>query len=174
MTVSHTSTSYHIWEYQHTDADSISTPSDIKRFLVANSYTDGSGNNQMQDMVRFEATVSIGEGNEATYDLAGGVLDVFGNTITFATVKKILLINNSTTSGEDIRLGGPVAGTTGNLITSIFGDVTGGATAKAGGVINIEAPLTGYAVTGGSADVLVVSNEGTGDITYQLLIGGTR
>jgi len=174
MTISHSSVSQHIWDYRHIDSDSISSPVDKKRFIYTNTYADGSGNNQMQDMVRYEATVGVGEGTEDTYDLAGGVLDAFGNTITFATIKKILLINNSTTSGEDIRLGGPIAGTTGNLITSIFGDVTGGVTVKAGGSVSIEAPLIGYAVTGGSADVLVVSNEGTGSITYQLLIGGTR
>ena len=174
MAVSHESKSYHTWDYQHSDGDNISTPIDNKRYVVPFSYTDGSGDNQMQDMIRVEATVSIGEGNEVTYDLAGGVTDAFGNTITFATIKKIMIYNKATSSGEDLRIGGPTTGTTGALITDLFGDITGGINLRAGGVFSLETPLTGWTVTGGSADVLVISNEGTADITYELLIGGTR
>jgi len=174
MTVSHTSKTTTIWDYTHTDTDNISDPTDKKLYIISNSYADGSGNNQMQDMFRIEVTISPGGDNEDSYDLAGGVVDAFGNTLTFATIKKLILLNTATVSGDDLRLGGLVSGTTGSLITDLFGAVDGGVTVKAGGSVNIEAPLTGYTVTGGSADILAISNDGVNDVTYQLLIGGTR
>lgn len=175
MTVEHTSKILTIWDFNHKDTDDISTPSDTKRFIISQDIADGSGDDQMQDMFRVQASVSPGEGNEDTYDLAGGVTDAFGNTLEFATVKRILIYNTATTAGEDLTVGGPTGGTTGALITDVFdGDNDSRVKIRAGGVLDLWTRLTGYTVTGGSADVLVIKNIGVAAITYQLLIGGTR
>src|SRR5690606_13677778 len=129
--------------------------------------------NEAQDQYRIQATVSTRE--EDAYDLAGGVSDVFGNTLTFATIKQILVYNRSTTDGDDLIVGGNGSPTTGALITDLFpGGTDAGIKVLAGGFFVIAAPYTGYAVTGGSADILRIYNDGVGAITYDLIVKGTR
>jgi len=175
MTVAFSGTFRIIDEWVHTDSNNVSTPADRANYRFFQPYTDGSGDDQMQDQYVNQATVSIGEGNEDQYDLAGGLVDVFGNTLTFATIKKLIIINTSTTAGEDLTIGGPSGGTTGALITDLFdGDSDSRLKIKAGYGFALGGGEAGYTVTGGSADVLVVTNAGTGDITYDIIIAGTR
>jgi len=175
MTVSHESVLNLLWQYKHSDGDNLSTPSDNGVFQFQQKFADGSGNNQMQDMYRVQGSVSPGEGNEDTYDLAGGIVDEFGNTITLATLKLLVVVNNATTNGEDITIGGPSGGTTGSLITDLFdGDNDSRIKVKADGFEIIGTRRTGYTVTGGSDDILVITNGGTAAISYDLYVAGTR
>lgn len=176
MTVSFSGTFRIIDEWVHSDSNSVSTPKDTTNYRFFQPFTDGSGDDQMQDQYVAQATVSAGvDVKEDSYDLAGGLIDVFGNTLTFATMKKLIIINRSTTAGEDLTIGGPSAGTTGALVTDLFdGDSDSRLKIKAGYGFALGGGEAGYTVTGGSADVLVVTNAGTGDITYDIIIAGTR
>lgn len=174
MTITHSSKFRLIDHYDHQDSNSVDVAKQNLAYEFSVDFADGSGSNQMQDMYTAQRTVSIGEGNEDTLDLAGGLVDRFGNTLTFATIKKLIIVNKATAAGEDLRVGGSGAATTGNLITALFGDAVGGINIKATFGFSLVGGGTGYTITGGSADVLVISNEGTGDITYDIIIGGTR
>lgn len=175
MTVAYSGQFQIIDKWTHTDNNNISVPTDQQRYIFTKTFTDGSGDDQNQDQFHGQRTVSPGEGNDDLLDLAGVLTDAFGNTLTFATIKKIILINNATTAGEDLRLGGPSAGTTGSLISDLFdGDTGAGLKIRAGYGFALCGGLAGYTVTGGSADILVVTNRGTGNITYDIIIAGTR
>jgi hypothetical protein len=59
-------------------------------------------------------------------------------------------------------------------MTDLFdGDGDSRVKVKAGGAIHLIAPLTGYTVTGGSADIIIIENIGSGSITYDLIVKGT-
>ncbi len=90
-----------------------------------------------------------------------------------AQVKQITIVNRATMAGRDLVLGAGGHPTGGALASSLFdGDVGGGLRIKAGGGFTIWAPLMGYAVTGGSADILRVYNAGTVAIEYDLIVKG--
>ena len=134
------------------------------------TLTDGSGSSQASKLFigrRSIANVSTTD----DIDLAGGVTDVFGNTLTFTAIKAILIYNRATTDGEELRVGGAAS----NPITSLF---AGSATAKdlipASGCWLRTAPLTGFVVTAGSADVLRVQHTGGAatTITYDIIVIG--
>jgi hypothetical protein len=174
MAVTHSSTLRIDDAWDNTDnANGVSTTRDKLNHTQKYEFADGSGDNQAQEQYHVSASVSPGGDNVVTYDLAGGVLDVFGNTLTLATVKQIRLINKATTNGEDITFGGET-GTTGNLFDDFFdGDADSRIKIKAGGEVCVVAPLTGYTITGGTADIIVIENIGTAAITFELVIKGT-
>jgi len=99
-------------------------------------------------------------------DLAGGLTDAFGSTLTFTTVKLLMIKNTSTTSGENLTLSGnfleldPFSGTSPTL------DI------DPGGVLFLSSPIDGYTVTGSTADILTI-NSGSDTITYEIVIVGT-
>lgn len=105
-------------------------------------------------------------------DLAGGLTNVFGETITLATIRLILIHNRSITAGDDLDIGGAAA----NPLTSIHdGSGTAKFTVRASGICVLSAPLDGYAVTGGSADTLRVTHAGASEaITYDIVIVGVE
>ncbi len=160
-------------KWRNTNANGISTPVDAGDYSKTIALADGDGDNEAQDQFNVHGTVLPND--DDAYDLAGGVTDEFGDTLTFATIKEIMLVNLATEVGHDLVLGAGGHPTGGALATSIFdGDVGGGNRIKAGGYLVLGAPLTGYAVTGGSADILRVYNAGSVAIEYDLIIKGTR
>lgn len=102
-------------------------------------------------------------------DLAGGLTDSFGNTITFSLVKFILVRNTNTTAAENLDIGGGS-----NAFASIFGASGDIVTVGPGGLFAIGSPsLAGYAVTAGTGDILRLTGEG-GDIVYDIVIVGVK
>lgn len=161
------------WNFQNTGGVGVVT--DKQDFQIDISFTNGDGDNEIDAVFHIQATLPTRE--EHTYDLAGGVTDAFGNTLTFAEVKELTVYNQSTTDGDNLLIGGIGSATTGALLTSIFqGGGDAGSVAKASGHFSISAPLTGFAVTGGSADILSIYNNGTsgGGITYDLIVKGVK
>lgn len=172
MTITHKSALRIRNKFGITSNDGVGTVTDDTEYQYDVEYADGNASNQAQDTIVVNATVLSND--YQTYDLAGGVTDRFGNTITFLKVKEITICNKSTTAGEDIVFGGQAA-TGGNLISTLFnGATTAGITIRAGGIMVWADPLTGITITGGTADVLMIGNEGTGPIEFDLIIKGTR
>jgi hypothetical protein len=116
-------------------------------------------------------------------DLAGGLTDAFGNTLTFSRVKLVKIENLGTkngerdytvVTGEKLLVGGAGAG--GNAWAAwANGDQDAKVTVDGGGVFLIYAPQApGYAVTAGTGDVLRVALSGSGSnsIYYDIVIFG--
>jgi hypothetical protein len=173
MAISHESRLRVIDAWKHRDTDDISTVIDDTQFVFEMSLEDGNGSNQAQDMYR--ARRSIPSNDEDILDLAGSLVDKYGNTLTFATIKQITIVNLAGTAGENLLVGGGPGATGGALITDLFdGESDGRIKIQAGGVFLIATPLAGYTVTGGSADLLWIRNDGTDTIEYDIVIKGTR
>lgn len=174
MTVSHASRIRIIDNWTHSDVNGITTTSDTKNGSVFDvEFANGSGTNQAQDMFHSQRTVNNAE--EDNLDLAGSLVDVFGNTLTLTSIRQLLIVNNATTSGEDLVIGGPEGPSAGALLTDLFdGDNEARIKVKSGGVLCLVAPISGYAITGGSADIIRVYNIGTVPISYDVIIKGTR
>lgn len=157
------------WEYD--SVDSIGTTRDKIADEYAVIWTNGTGDNQINGMYRFSGSL-LGN-TETAFDLAGSLTDVFGNTLTFATIKDLKLTNLATTATDALKLGQLSTPTSGNLLTDIFDGVsTARVKVNGGGQFHLVSPLTGYTVTGGSADVILVSNEGANAISYELVVKG--
>lgn len=159
------------WAYINTD--DISAPRDEYEHVVETNWTSGDADEQVE--AQYKARRSLLSNTEDALDLAGGLTDIFGETLTFATIKEILIVNLATTAAHVLKIGQLSTPTSGNLMTDLFdGDNTARIKLRAGGAFLITAPLTGYTVTGGSADVLLISNEGTGaTIEYDVIVKGT-
>lgn len=110
--------------------------------------------------------------SSTTFDLAGSLEDIYGNAITFAKVKAIVVKNLSTTAGVDLSLGPNSSNGFGGS-NGVWGDVSDRSTIQAQGLFFWYDP-NGVAVTAGTADTLYLANlSGSASCAYQILILGT-
>lgn len=145
----------------------LSTPNDSLAMKLLDTWTNGVGANQINQV--WHDNRSIASGGNDDLDLAGGLTGAFGQTITFARIKVLAIFNKS----DDNVLEIGAAGT--NPLSTLFADTTDKIIIRPGGGILLVAPdATGYAVTGGSADVLRVADDGvqSGSAQYDIAIGG--
>lgn len=141
---------------------------------LALAFGSGAGK---ADQVWHDRRILAGGGSE-DLDLSGVLINAFGDTITFANLKVIAIINRSdevlpghavatdaevsiapdATNGFD----GPLAGTTPKLIV------------PAGGVLLVTNPTAaGWAVTADTGDLIVITNEdGSDQAIYDILVIG--
>lgn len=130
---------------------------------VPMNMTDGTGANQADLLFADTRTTAIED-----LDLSGTLLDIYGNTITMARVKAIL-IKAAPANALDVFVGG---GT--NPLIGWVNDPTDIVEIKPGGAFLIWAPdATAYPVTGGTGDILkVAASDGATPITYDIIIIG--
>lgn len=139
---------------------------------LAQSYsldlTDGTGASQANQ--QWHASRTLGAGASETLDLAGSLTDAFGNTVTLARVKAILIKNTSNNAAGVLTVGG--AGS--NPWASLFGDVSDTIKIRPGGFFLLAcSDATGYAVTAGTGDRLQLSNGDSGNpLTYEIVVVG--
>ena len=117
-----------------------------------------------QDLVHSD-TISLA-GSATALDLAGGLTDAFGTTITMVEVTGITVKNNSTTTGEVITIG---AGS--NPLINWVAASGDGVVIGPGGVFHISSPFDGYAVTAGTGDILTL-DPGSDTISCDYIIHG--
>lgn len=102
-------------------------------------------------------------------DLAGSLTDAFGATITFATVKAILVIAKAANT-NDVVIGGAAS----NGFVGPFGGTTPTVSVKPGGLALMVAPKTGWTVTASTGDILKMANSSSGTgVDYSIVIIGT-
>jgi len=102
-------------------------------------------------------------------DLAGGVQDFYGATLTFATVKVIAVHNREASgSGKNITIGGAAS----NAFQGPFGAANDVLTIPPGGKLILVAPNTGWTVTAGTGDLLRLLGHSSGT-SIDLVIMGT-
>lgn len=132
---------------------------------VAIAFTSGTGSGQASKL--FSDQRSLSSGGTENLDLAGSLADAFGTTITFATVKGII-IEAATTNTVDVTFGGAASA----QFVGPLGSVTDTIAVRPGGVILLVAPQTGWTVTATTADLLKVL-AGAAASTYNITIIGT-
>ena len=139
----------------------------LNQALLDSTLTDGTGSSQIKKIFRDQRTVSAASNDDI--DLAGGLVDAFGLTITLTKLRMLLVLNNNTTAGDVLHIG--AAGT--NPMSTIFADTTDKLIVGPSGLALLYSPVDGYTVTGGSADVLRIRNPGANSISYNIYIAGT-
>lgn len=102
-------------------------------------------------------------------DLAGGLTDVFGATLTFVKVKYIYIKAAAANTNNVV-----VGGATSNQFVGPFGAGTHTLAILPGAVLELMHPTTGWTVTPATGDLFKVLNGGAGtSVTYDLIIAGT-
>jgi hypothetical protein len=129
------------------------------------AFTNGTGNGQVD--LLYSNTSTLAASTADTIDLAGVLADsAFGSTLTFATVKAIII--KSTAAANKVLTFGGNSGT-----WETWGSAGGTVKIMPGGMLALIAPNTGYAVTADSADIVKVTNASGGSSTYDIWIFGT-
>lgn len=151
---------------RHTGAADLGTP--VFPFVLTNpiTLTDGTGASQADRVFSDSRTLAASASEDL--DLAGGVTDTFGNTITFAKIKAIA-VKAAADNTNNVNVSRPAAN--GVPLFLAAGDGLG---VPAGGAFAHAWPGAGVVVTGGTADLLTVANGGAGTpVTYEIVIIGT-
>lgn len=151
----------------HTNTqDDGSVASDPLSKTISQAIANGTGDGQATQMFHERRTLTTGATYE--YDLAGALVDELGQTLTFAAIKAIIIYSTSA-SNKILTIGAgthPLAGWVGDAASDTV-------KVNAGGLLVLIAPNTGYTVTAGSADDLLVTNAAGGSSTYDIIIIGT-
>lgn len=158
--------------WDHQAVDDVGSAKDSNPEPLEVRFTYGTGDDQVNDQYR--ARLTLKSNTEVAIDLAGGVTNVFGTVLTFSSIKEIRITNLATDATHVLKVGQLGTPTSGNLMSDIFdGSTTSRIKLRAGATFLLLAPLTGYTVTGGSADVLLISNEGPGfSVDFDIVIKG--
>ena len=152
---------------KHSNGDGFTEAQYPENYSKTQSFTFGTASWQANQV--YAATRSVDIAANDDIDLSGVLTNWAGETILFTAIKKILIFNRSTRDGNNLIFGGGPL----NTILSDFGASSALAnTAYAEGVWERSMPHTGYTVSGGSADVFRVHNNGTTAIDYDILIIG--
>lgn len=158
------------WLFQ--DELDLSTVADTARLEYSRSLADGTGADQADKVWHDQRIVAAASDDDL--DLTNLTSSIFGSTVTinFAKVKAILLVNTSTTSGDELRVGGAGAG--GNAFGAPFnGDQDAVVEAGADSALLLSNKTDGWTVTAGTGDILRINNPTGNAITYQIAIIGT-
>lgn len=120
------------------------------------------------DMIWTDERTIVASGND-DLDLAGVLVGAFGNTLTFAKIKAIMVVAAEGNT-NDVVIGG--IGATG--FVGPFGANTHTIAVKPGGVFVIGHPGTGWTVTASTGDILRIANSSSGtSVTYKIVVIGT-
>lgn len=144
----------------------LGTPSISLAELAAIDLVEGTASGAADLVFADERTLAASA--TENLDLAGGLTDPFGVTLTFAKVKAIIIIANAANSND------VVAGAATNPFTGPLGGTTPTVSVKPGGFYAIGHPGAGWTVTAATADILKVANGSSGtSVTYRIIIIGT-
>lgn len=156
------------WEHTNTPDSGGPTIKDHNTFTLADSLANGTGIDSA-DLLWHDVRALSATSSE-TIDLAGGITDQFGATVTFARIRGMIIRNQTTTANAVLDIGGASS----NEWTGWVG--AAGDIVKVGpdGVMMIWNPsAAGFAVTAGTGDVLKINNGSAVDITYQIVLIGS-
>lgn len=131
------------------------------------NFDNGTGDQQANMAFMNSATIS-GSGS-ADLDLAGGLTDAFGDTITFTKIKMILITADED-NGDTLSIGGDASA----AFDAIVADGSDELICRPDGAILLLAPnADGYAVTATTADILEITNSDSENAVYNIIIIGT-
>lgn len=129
---------------------------------ISKSLTNGTGDNKSDRVALISATAAA---SPDTYDLDGGadVVDIFGNGVTFTTIRGLLIANKSLVSAEVLTIAGDWFTTT--VINGTSYEI------KPSSYLWTTAIIDGYTVTADTGDVLSI-DPGADSIAYDLILIG--
>lgn len=129
-------------------------------------FGDGAGAKQANRI--WTDTRTLAASATEDLDLAGVLTDPFGQSITLARVK-ILVVGAADGNANPVVVGAAAANAWATLLNA-----TGTLTIRPGGLVVVIAPdATGHAVTAGTGDLLKIANGGAGtSVTYDIAIVG--
>lgn len=149
-----------------TNPRDLSTADDPTSVLTQYSWTSGTAANQA-DLI-FADTRTLGASASEDLDLAGVLTNAFGQAITFARIKAMLVrawaanTNNVLVGGGSNPFINWISGTTPKIIVR-----------PGGSFILVSPDVTGYAVTATTGDILTIANSsGTTGVTYDIVLIG--
>lgn len=117
----------------------------------------------------FTDTRTLALSSNEDLDLAGGLADPFGNTLTFVKVKYIRIKAAAGNGGNIV-----VKPAASNGFTGPFGAATHTLSIPAGGHVQLAAPVSGWTVTASTGDLLNIANDdGAASASYDIEIVGT-
>lgn len=134
---------------------------------ISTAFTDGTGAGEANQIWADERSLS--DAGTENIDLAGTLIDDFGDTVTFTGIKAIVVQNQSADAGLEI---GPASS---NGFLGPWGDASDVTTIPAGSFFIITNPsAAGWAVTASTGDLITLTHDGTGDddLSYKIAIIG--
>lgn len=136
-------------------------------YSLAETYTHRFANGTAEDQAQIIFTDTRSTAGNDDLDLAGGVIDAFGNTLTFTNVK-VLCVKAADANTTNVILG--AEGT--NEFSSFLGTDADTVTIPPGGMFLITNPgATGFVVTAGTGDKLRVA-AASGTVEYDIIVVG--
>lgn len=149
-----------------TNLDLEAVVSNLNRKMLL-ALTDGSGANQATNC--FSDTRVLAASATEALDLSGVLLNAFGQVITFARIKA-LMIFASAGNANDVLVGGAAT----NGFVTPFTGATHQNRVKPGGSLIITAPdAIGLLVTAATGDLLQITNGGAGtSVSYDVILIG--
>lgn len=155
------------WEHSNTPDSGGPIIKDFNNITVTDSLANGTGVDSA-DLIWHDVR-SLAASTSEDLDLAGGVSDQFGATVTFARVRGLVIRNQTTTAGHILEVGGASSNDWAGWLGA-SGDVV-----KVGpdGCLFIWNPAAAaFAVTAGTGDILKINNTGSASTTYQIAVIG--
>lgn len=142
----------------------LSAPIQTLQVEAADVYSNGTGDSQVNRVFADQRTLAA---TAEDLDLSGGLTDAFGNTITLAKLRGLIIENTATATGANLLVGGDA-----NSIP-IFGAAADYIKIPPGGFFAWSGPVDGITVTAGTGDILQI-DAGAATITYNIwVIGAT-
>lgn len=126
----------------------------------------GTGNNQADRVFSDRRTLASAANEDL--DLSGSLADPIGGSAVFVKIKAILIKSlQANTTNLTVK---PASS---NGFTGPFGAATHTLTIPPGGTVALFAPVAGWAVTAGTADLFNVANASGASASYEIVVVGT-
>lgn len=140
---------------------------DLTRVSAPLEFRRNQGFGSADEMFSDQRTLSASA--TENLDMAGSLTNAIGSTVTFARIFAIL-IYASPGNTNDVVVGGAAS----NAFATPFADSTDKIVLRPGGILLLTAPdSTGYVVTAGTGDILLMANSAGGtSVTYDIILLG--
>ncbi len=148
----------------------LSTVSDHSKVDFLRSVSDGTADGQADKIWHDIRTVASGANDDLDLTSLSQTIHSSVITINLAKVKALFIVNTATAAGERLYLDSSVAGA---LLGPFNGNATSRIEVPADSPLLLTNLIAGWAVANGTSDVLRVTNDGTGNIDYKIVIVGT-
>lgn len=131
-------------------------------------FSDGTGADQIKQV--FADTRTLTASSTEDLDLAGGLTNALGQSITFTKIRAIA-IKASSSNTNNVLVGGAASA----QFATWVGNSSDIVVVRPGGLLVLVAPdATGYEVTATSADLLRIGNSaGSTSVSYDIVLLGT-
>lgn len=159
-----------LFDWTLNEAEDLSTISDSSQIKYEKVFEDGISDNQVNHIWHFQHALA-GSGTK-THDLTAlDTQTVFGGShvASFQKVKIIVIQNTNTTAGDDLYLD---AGASNAFITMFNGSTTAKVEIPSDSISVFSNRMTGWAVTGGTGDIISITNDSANEVTYNIVVAG--